>query len=62
LFALGSGLWLWLGPWLLLRLGQSARGARGMRGAGPALAATPARGLWMGLGHDPAPWCVVPAP
>lgn len=62
LFALGSGLWLWLGPWLLLRLGQSARGAWGMRVAGLALAATSAWGLWMGLVHDQAPWCVVPAP
>ena len=62
LFALGSGLWLWLGPWLLLRLGQSGRGAWGMRVAGLALAATSAWGLWMGLVHDQAPWCVVPTP
>ena len=61
LFALGSGLTLWLGPWLLLRLGRSGRGAWGMRLAGLARAATSAWGLWMGLVHDQAPWCLVPA-
>ena len=61
LFALGSGLTLWLGPWLLLRLGRSGRGAWGMRLAGLALLLTYAWGLWMGLMHDQAPWCVVPA-
>ena len=61
LFALGSGLTLWLGPWLLLRLGRSGRGAWGMRLAGLALLLTSAWGLWMGLMHDQAPWCVVPA-
>ena len=61
LFALGSGLTLWLGPWLLLRLGRSGRGAWGMRLAGLALRLTLAWGLWMGLMHDQAPWCVVPA-
>ena len=60
LFALGSSVWLWLGPWLLLRLGQNGRGAWGMRVAGLALALTSAWGLWMGLVHDQAPWCVVP--
>ena len=61
LFALGSGLTLWLGPWLLLRLGRSGRGAWGMRLAGLALLLTSAWGLWMGLMHYQAPWCVVPA-
>ena len=61
LFALGSGLTLWLGPWLLLRLGSSGRGAWGMRLAGLALLLTSAWGLWMGLMHDQAPWCGVPA-
>ena len=61
LFALGSGLTLWLGPWLLLRLGRSGRGAWGMRLAGLALLLTSAWGLWMGLMHDQAPWCGVPA-
>ncbi|HOV18461.1 sulfite exporter TauE/SafE family protein [Ottowia sp.] len=61
LFALGSGATLWLGPWLLLRLGRSGQGAWGMRLAGLALLLTSAWGLWMGLMHDQAPWCVVPA-
>ncbi len=60
LFALGSGATLWLGPWLLLRLGRSGRGAWGMRLAGLALLLTSAWGLWMGLMHDQAPWCVAP--
>ncbi|MBK8666190.1 MAG: sulfite exporter TauE/SafE family protein [Burkholderiales bacterium] len=60
LFALGSGVSLWLGPWLLLRLGRSGRDAWGMRIAGLALLLTAAWGLWMGLAHDQAPWCVTP--
>lgn len=59
-FALGSGAVLWLGPWLLLRLGQGGRGAWGMRIAGLALLLTSGWALWMGLAHDQAPWCVVP--
>ncbi|HMN21943.1 MAG TPA: sulfite exporter TauE/SafE family protein [Ottowia sp.] len=59
-FAAGSGAVLWLGPWLLLRLGRSSSGAWGMRLAGLALALTSGWGLWMGLVHDQAPWCVVP--
>ena len=59
-FALGSGITLWVGPWLLLRLGTNGRGAWGMRLAGLALAGTSAWGLWMGLVHDQAPWCIVP--
>ncbi len=61
LFALGSGVSLWAGPWLLLRLGQGGRAGWSMRIAGLALAITSAWGLWMGLVHDQAPWCVVPA-
>ena len=61
LFALGSGLSLWVGPWLLLRLGASGRDAWSMRIAGLALLLTAAWGLWMGLAHDQAPWCVTPA-
>ncbi len=58
LFALGSGVSLWLGPWLLLRLGANGRGAWSLRIAGLALMLTSAWGLWMGLAHDQAPWCV----
>ncbi len=59
-FALGTSLWLWAGPWLLLRLGSKVRGAWGMRIAGLALIAVSGWGLYMGLVHDQAPWCVVP--
>ncbi len=58
LFALGSSISLWAGPWLLLRFG--GRGAWSMRIAGLALLLTAAWGLWMGLAHDQAPWCVTP--
>lgn len=58
LFAFGSGAALWIGPWLLLRLGRQGRGAWGMRLAGMALFLTAAWALWMGLAHDQAPWCV----
>lgn len=61
LFALGSGVALWAGPWLMLRLGRLGRGAWGMRAAGAALLATAAWALWMGLAHEQAPWCVTPA-
>jgi sulfite exporter TauE/SafE len=59
LFAAGSGLSLWAGPWLLLRLGGMKSGW-GMRLAGLALMLASAWGLWMGLAHDQAPWCVTP--
>lgn len=59
LFAAGSGLSLWAGPWLL-RLGARSHGALGLRLAGLALALTSGWGLWMGLMHDQAPWCLVP--
>ena len=60
LFGLGSALWLWVAPWLLLRLGGKGRGVWGMRLAGLALLLTAGWGLWMGLVHEQAPWCVVP--
>ena len=58
LFALGSSVSLWAGPWLWLRLQTLGDGAWGMRLAGLALFAVSAWGLWMGLVHDQAPWCV----
>lgn len=61
LFALGSGLSLWAGPWLFLRLQALGDGAWGMRAAGLALAGVSAWGLWLGLVHNQAPWCGVPA-
>ena len=61
LFALGSSVSLWAGPWLWLRLQTLGDGAWGMRLAGLTLFAVSAWGLWMGLVHDQAPWCVTPA-
>lgn len=60
LFALGSSISLWAGPWLFLRLQSLGDGAWGMRVAGFALAAVSSWALWMGLVHDQAPWCVTP--
>lgn len=60
LFALGSGVALWAGPWLLLRLGGQGRATWGMRVAGLALVLTALWALWLGLAHDQAPWCAVP--
>ncbi len=59
LFALGSGVSLWMGPWLLLKLGSRTDRPWGMRLAGMALLLTAGWGLWMGLVHEQAPWCVV---
>lgn len=60
LFALGSSVSLWAGPWLWLRLQTLGDGAWGMRLAGAALLGVSAWGLWMGLVHQQAPWCVTP--
>ena len=60
LFALGSSLSLWAGPWLFLRLKTLGDGAWGIRLAGLALAAVSAWALWMGLVHNQAPWCITP--
>ncbi len=64
-FALGGGVVLTVGPMLWLKLqqhrGVSARWSNmGTRLAGLTLSATAAWGLWMGLVHDQAPWCVQP--
>lgn len=61
LFALGSSVSLWAGPWLWLRLQTLGDGAWGVRLAGAALLGVSAWALWMGLVHDQAPWCVAPA-
>lgn len=60
LFALGSSVSLWAGPWLWLRLQTLGDGAWGIRLAGLALLLVSAWGLWMGLVHDQAPWCKTP--
>lgn len=66
LFALGTTVSLALGPWVWLRLLHRAGSARqpsyrdwGVRLAGLSLAATAGWGLWSGLVHQTAPWCVV---
>jgi sulfite exporter TauE/SafE len=61
LFALGSSVSLWAGPWLLLQLKNLGDGSWGIRIAGLALAVISAWALWMGLMHDQAPWCITPA-
>ncbi len=60
-FALGSSLSLIIGPWLWFRLkGVTSTGQWGIRLAGLTLAITSGWGLWMGLMHNNAPWCVTP--
>lgn len=62
LFAVGTSVSLLAGPWLVLKLqamGSGAvSGAWGVRLAGLALAGSSAWGLYMGLVHNTAPWCV----
>ncbi|MFM2240556.1 MAG: hypothetical protein RJA69_1930 [Pseudomonadota bacterium] len=60
LFAMGSSVSLWAGPWLWLRLQALGDGTWGMRLAGLALFAVSAWGLWLGLVHELAPWCQTP--
>ena len=57
-FALGSGVSLGFAPWLLLKLKTLGDGAWGIRLAGLALAVTSGWGLWLGLVHNQAPWCI----
>jgi sulfite exporter TauE/SafE len=57
-FALGSGVSLGFAPWLLLKLKTLGDGAWGIRLAGLALAVTSGWGLWLGLAHNQAPWCI----
>jgi sulfite exporter TauE/SafE len=57
-FALGSGVSLGFAPWLLLKLKTLGDGAWGIRLAGLALALTSGWGLWLGLAHNQAPWCI----
>jgi uncharacterized protein len=58
LFALGSSVSLMAGPWLWLRLRNGDSGQWAIRIAGLALLVTSLWGLWMGLVHDTAPWCL----
>lgn len=65
LFALGTTVSLALGPWVWMRLLARSETARrpayrdwGVRLAGFSLAATAGWGLWSGLVHQTAPWCL----
>jgi uncharacterized protein len=58
LFALGSSVSLMAGPWLWLRLRNNGSGRWAIRLAGLALLVTSLWGLWMGLVHNTAPWCL----
>ncbi|MCX8521653.1 MAG: sulfite exporter TauE/SafE family protein [Rhodoferax sp.] len=63
LFALGTSITMALAPWLWLRCkgaGLTSKGTWGVRLAGLALASSAAWGLWMGLFHNTAPWCIRP--
>lgn len=63
LFALGTSVTMFLGPWLWLRLRGSPTspggGQWGVRLAGAALAISSGWALWMALAHNTAPWCAV---
>ncbi|MGQ0709737.1 MAG: sulfite exporter TauE/SafE family protein [Rhodoferax sp.] len=63
-FSMGTSVALVLGPWLWLRLKNGgalgADGAWGVRLAGAALAGSAAWGLYLGLVHQQAPWCITP--
>ncbi|MEI7784211.1 MAG: sulfite exporter TauE/SafE family protein [Betaproteobacteria bacterium] len=61
LFALGSSLSLWAGPWLWRRLSPQGGSRWAMRLAGALLLATSLWALWLALAHERAPWCVTPA-
>lgn len=59
-FAIGSGIWLWLGPWAWARLKLRLNGWRaewGTRTAGLLLLGMAAWALWMDLVHKPSLWC-----
>lgn len=57
-FALGSGLLLFAGPWMLVRLGLRPGGADwGIRLGGAALAVTSGWALWMGVTQPTGLWC-----
>ena len=64
LFALGTSVTMFMGPWLWLRLRGSpvspGSGQWGVRLAGIALAASSGWALWMAFAHDTAPWCITP--
>lgn len=58
LFALGSSVSLFAGPWLLLRLREARSGAWGIRLAGLALLLASGWALWMGITQPTGLWCL----
>lgn len=58
LFALGSSVSLFAGPWLLLRLREARSGAWGIRLAGLALLLVSGAALWMGITQPTGLWCL----
>jgi uncharacterized protein len=58
LFALGSGVSLFAGPWVWSKLRNYRSGFFAVRFAGFALFAISIWGLWMSIAHNKAPWCV----
>lgn len=58
LFATGSSVSLFAGPWLLLRLREARSGAWGIRLAGLALLLASGWALWMGITQPTGLWCL----
>ena len=58
LFAIGSSVSLFAGPWLLLRLREARSGAWGIRLAGLALLLASGWALWMGITRPTGLWCL----
>jgi uncharacterized protein len=58
LFALGSGVSLFAGPWVWSKLRGYGSGLFAVRFAGFSLFAISTWGLWMSIVHNKAPWCV----
>ncbi len=58
LFALGSGVSLFAGPWVWSKLRGYGSGFLAIRVAGLSLFAVSIWGLWMSIVHNKAPWCI----
>ena len=59
-FAVGSGVWLWIGPWAWSALKSRLNGWRaewGTRFAGALLIGIAAWAIWMDLVYKPSLWC-----
>lgn len=59
-FAIGSGIWLWMGPWVWGQAKARLNGWRaewGTRVAGLMLLSVAAWALWMDLVYKPSLWC-----